>query len=392
MARPPTGQVVERQGRNATTYAIRFRAYGKRHYVTTAATTRGEAETELRHTLADVERGIWQPPQPVSVAPPPEMPTFWSFAGEWYERHSLEVQERTSEHWLWALDGHLIWFGRYELDSIDAELVDKYKAEKRQAGLSAESVNKTLRLLARILDDAVEYEHITSNPARGRNRRFRVKPPRRIWLELDEVRSLLAAAGDYRAELATLILAGLRISELGALRWRAVDLAGGRLTIDESKTEAGEGRRIDLTPLLLSELKLHRAKHAIASPDDLMFPTRSGRPRDRSNSRGRLATILNRANKVRATQNLAPIAAITNHTMRRTCMSLMYEAGATPPEVMDQVGHKSARLALEVYARKLDRDRETGKRMDALVDWAQAGTNNNSASTSLTEERTGSAA
>jgi len=73
-------------------------------------------------------------------------------------------------------------------------------------------------------------------------------------------------------------------------------------------------------------------------------------------------------------------------------MSLMCEAGATPPEVMDQVGHKSAKLALEVYARKLNCDRETGKRMDALIDWAQTDTSKDSARASLADERTGSAA
>jgi hypothetical protein len=39
--------------------------------------------------------------------------------------------------------------------------------------------------------------------------------------------------------LATLTFAGLRISELLALRWRDVDLAGGWLSVEESKTDAG---------------------------------------------------------------------------------------------------------------------------------------------------------
>jgi integrase len=277
---------------------------------------------------------------------------------------------------LWALDKHLVWFGRYSLDAIDAELVDTYKAEKLASSLSAESVNKTLRLLARIMDEAIEYGHVTTtNPARGRNRRLRVKTPRRIWLELDEVRSLLDAAGDYRRELATLVLAGLRISELGGLRWRAIDLANGTLTVEESKTEAGEGRRIDLTPWLREELTLHRAEHRSVRPDDLVFPTKRGRARDRSNSRGRLATILKRANARRVEQGLPPIAHVTNHTLRRTFASLMYEAGAQPTDVMAATGHKSAKLALEVYAKKMKQNPKTGKRMDALVDWAPMGTN-----------------
>jgi hypothetical protein len=42
------------------------------------------------------------------------------------------------------------------------------------------------------------------------------------------------------------------------------------------------------------------------------------------------------------------------------------------------MGHTSSALALEVYARKMARSRDTGERLDALLrgaDWAQVGTN-----------------
>ena len=337
-----------------------------------------------------VKHGKWQPPRRrEAVDPlPAEEPTFWAFARKWFEGKEHEVSERTQQEIEWALQ-HLIWFGAYRLSAIDAELVDDYKTAKLMEGtLSATSVNRTLQRLAEILDRAVAYKYLAANPARGKDRRVKVKRPKRIWLELDEVKSLLAAAGDYRAELATLILAGLRISELGALRWRSVDLAAGRITVEESKTAAGEGRIIDLTPLLLAELKLHRAAHAGGGLDDLVFPTSNGRARSKDNSRGRLLTILKRANIARAEAGLRPIAHITNHTMRRTFMSLMYEAGATPPEVMDQAGHVSAAMALEVYAKKLTRSRETGARMDALVDWAQTGTSAQSGAEALASEET----
>ena len=45
---------------------------------------------------------------------------------------------------------------------------------------------------------------------------------------------------------------------------------------------------------------------------------------------------------------------------------------------MAQMGHTSSALALEVYAKKMERQRDTGERMDALIraaDWAQMGTN-----------------
>ena len=42
------------------------------------------------------------------------------------------------------------------------------------------------------------------------------------------------------------------------------------------------------------------------------------------------------------------------------------------------MGHTSSALALDVYAHKMARSRDTGERMDALLrgaDWAQTGTN-----------------
>ena len=70
---------------------------------------------------------------------------------------------------------------------------------------------------------------------------------------------------------------------------------------------------------------------------------------------------------------------VTNHSLRRTFASLLYEAGAWPGRyVMGQMGHTSASMALEVYSRMMSRDRDTGARLDALVkgvEWAPMGTN-----------------
>lgn len=52
------------------------------------------------------------------------------------------------------------------------------------------------------------------------------------------------------------------------------------------------------------------------------------------------------------------------------------------------MGHTSSALALEVYARKMERQRDTGARMDALIraaDWAQTGTNGDSVSDAAAE-------
>ena len=62
MPRRPTGEVIERDRQGGRVFALRFRAYGRRHFVTLGGAadgwTRAKAETELRHVLADVERGL----------------------------------------------------------------------------------------------------------------------------------------------------------------------------------------------------------------------------------------------------------------------------------------------------------------------------------------------
>jgi integrase len=53
-----------------------------------------------------------------------------------------------------------------------------------------------------------------------------------------------ARARERRAELATLAFTGLRLGELLELRWRDVDLASGRLSVRESKADAGQRTQV----------------------------------------------------------------------------------------------------------------------------------------------------
>jgi integrase len=244
--------------------------------------------------------------------------------------------------------------------------------------LGNEAINRTLKVLAMVLDDAVDFGYIESNPARGR-KRLKAERPRRTWLEIDELQALLAAAGAHRALLATMALAGLRVSEACSLRWANIDLARGKLSVTGSKTDSGI-RTVDLVPLLRDELLGLKASRNPA-PTDLVFPTMVGTMRDRHNVRARvLAGAVEKASAALVAAGKSPLpAGVTNHTLRRTFCALLYEAGASPGYVMNEMGHSSAALALELYTRVMERKRDTGERMDALLrgaDWAQTGTNN----------------
>jgi hypothetical protein len=65
MSDQATGQVLELDRKGGRTFALRFRAYGKRRYLRLGTAdegwTRRKAEDELANVLADVRRGVWQP-------------------------------------------------------------------------------------------------------------------------------------------------------------------------------------------------------------------------------------------------------------------------------------------------------------------------------------------
>jgi integrase len=173
--------------------------------------------------------------------------------------------------------------------------VDRYRDFKvREDMLGAESINKTITRLGQILAVAEERDLIARNPVRvnTRNRKLKTTRRRPVFLEsAEQIVAMIDAATELdakpeartagrRALIATLIYAGLRIGEATALRWRDIDLANGRISVGDSKTEAGI-RLVDVLPALRDELTSHRHAAAGARGDDLVFPTSSGSRRDK---------------------------------------------------------------------------------------------------------------
>lgn len=109
VARPPTGSVVENRTRHGVVLALRFRdQHGQRQYETLGARndgwTRQKALDELDIRLAQVKLGVYQPRQRRTVVEPPtETPTFHELSSRWVHARQHEVDERTVEHWKWAL-------------------------------------------------------------------------------------------------------------------------------------------------------------------------------------------------------------------------------------------------------------------------------------------------
>jgi integrase len=393
---------VEKKTRHGTSYGARFRAYGQRRFVHLGYApqmTRRRAEEELQAIVVDVRRGSWIPPDQVPApAPPRTVPTFHEFASEWYAdrlqvggQRGRGLSQKGRDDVDWRLRRHLLpHFAAMRLDEITVEEVDAFRRRKAaDPNLAPTSINKLLRCLAAILEQAVEYDHIPRNPAKGKRRLLPEGKPKRTRLRrADHIAALLDAAseldanartrkGARRAAVATLVFAGLRIGELLQLRWRDVDLARGTITVRAAKTDAGE-RAITIVPALRDELLSYRAALGDVDRSACVFATSTGRQQLASNIRNRvLAPAVAAANAKLEKRGVETMPALTPHSLRRTFASILVAIGEPPTYAMRQLGHTNAAFTLSVYAEAMDaRDGELD-RIKALVngaEWATTGT------------------
>ena len=222
-----------------------------------------------------------------------------------------------------------------------------------------------------------------------------------MWLDsAEQIEALLDAAGEIdrtaradhrvprRAILSTLTFAGLRIGELIDLRWRDVDFAAGKITVRESKTDAGTGRTIDLLPILRAELEAHKAAQGgeqtkVISLDahrarrgpsrthsgERVFPTQADGPMSPNNVRNRILTpAAAKANEQLEHAGQTPLPdGLTPHKLRHTFASLLVALGTDPGAVMDQLGHSDPTFTLRVYRHGMRRGEGSKQQLAALV-------------------------
>jgi integrase len=410
MARPASGQVITRRRQRGTVYALRFYAYGKRRFVTLpdgCSLTR--AEEELANVLADVRRGVWRPDERQEPEEPRAHPTFHEFASEWFESRRQEgLKQTTLDAIAWRLTYVLLpHFKDHRLSDISVQEVDRYRQaqvrdrdrliELREAQaelpreereqlsrpLANSTINRTIALLAQILEVAVEYGMIETNPAAGKRRKLKTRKPRRSYLDsAAQITSLLDAAEKLdrearagrqhvgrRALLATLVFSGARLSELLALTWPDVDLAGGWISIPSSKTDAGV-RKIKLRPVLRDLLAARKASVPRAAWSGYVFATSSGAQHSPSNVRRMMRAVWQRANQRLEATGEPPLPTITPHSLRRTWASLMFALGEPIPSVMADGGWADPQVPLGIYAHAMRRDAGETQRLRELVEGA----------------------
>jgi integrase len=417
---PGGGTILERSSKqHGTVYQIRWRVNGGPARYETVGPDRREAEQALSLKLAEINQGTYREHRD---------DTFRNFASDWFHRHRSLVRPSAAERIRNDLEVHLLpSFGDYLLSQIGVELVERYVAEKRnerrrgdtrlteaernlatarergepdgawrhelrearlERGLSDVSVNKTLTLLRQVLEAAVRYGFLDRNPVAG-VKRLKVAKRVRPFVQIDQIEPLVEATpAEHRVLLLTLLLAGLRIGEALALRWRDCDLLADppHLTIARtwdpaSKPDGAEHRGLEgpvkngeegivtIGPRLLAALLDQKAASRYSGDDDLVFPTSTGRHGNPSNFRRRvLAPAVERANRELELDGRPTIPTITPHSLRHTYCSLLVAQGEDLSTVAAQMRHADPSTTLRVYTHVMQHRRKgVAERLDMAL-------------------------
>ena len=271
-------------------------------------------------------------------------PTLQEFvAGEWktatYERCKPSTRKRMDS----ALRTQLIpTFGCRRLDRIDRGAVHSWF--DRYSMVAPGGANRTLDVLRQILNSAVTYGYLPTNPTQGVARNRRPKPTRFLSrTEVDRLHAALDAhrgreSGRQQAEIIRLLLlTGCRKGELMHLRWTEID--GDTLRLADTKT----GPRT----VFLSAQARAILKRQPRTPSPYVFPSAA----DPSHAR---SSELSLWRKVR---RQAGIEDARLHDLRHTFASHAVMRSVPLPVVSRLLGHSRTRMTLR-YAHVSDREIE----------------------------------
>ena len=237
----------------------------------------------------------------------------------------------------------------WRLREIERVAIQQWVAGQFRKGIGWQTVRNAWTLLSSILETAVEYGYLQANPARGVKFPTKGVKQKPTMIAGEDFSRLLNQLGEpYRTMVSLIAATGLRIGELLALRWIALDLAGGTLAVRESvfegtfqppKTQRAT-RTIPLGPRAVRALKDHRKRSTRTADEDLVFGRPTGEP-------FRESKVLTRV--LQPAAEAAGLSKVTWHQFRHIHSSLMSDLKVPAKIAQEQLGHASITTTLSIY-------------------------------------------
>ena len=320
--------------------------------------TKKAAKEKLRSTIA-IALNVVLPPEPDMT-----LRRFWDERFRPLKEPTWKPSARSRlvfniEHYI------LIPFG-----SVPLAKIDRFALQLHLNGLASKfshSICHKFRTNTKaILDEALEQDLITKNPAR----KLDLPETRNIcrrFLSTEEISELIAAAPPRdRLIIRMFLVLGLRPGELFALRRNDVDV--NRLRVDESdsgrlglvrpKTNSSD-TFVWMPDQLAAEVKAWMELMEDRRPEVFLFASKRGTTIDYSNflhrniQNGAVKTALKRREEAKMETPTGYLTGVNHQAFRRTCATWAQEEG-TVKDVQAMLRHSSPNMTANTYMQAID--------------------------------------
>jgi len=164
-----------------------------------------------------------------------------------------------------------------------------------------------------------------------------------------------------------MLATGLRIGGALAVTWSDVDLDAGTVDVDWKliritgeglrrvrRLKGGADRTLPLPPFAVTMLSRRRPDPRALGP---VFPDALGGWRDPSNT----------SRAFREARDAAGFSWVTSHVFRKTCATILDEAGLPARAIADQLGHARPSMTQDVYMARRVLSSATAAALEAAV-------------------------
>ncbi len=223
-----------------------------------------------------------------------------------------------------------------DLTQTTSQDIVAFMTAAQASGLAPSTINTKLGLLSAFFEHLRDEGQMTQQPVRRRHRLLTptVLPKPMPDADLAAFFQVIDAVRD-RLIFLFMLRCGLRVSEVCALTWDAIDLEAGTVRINRGKGQVD--RIVYLSPDVEQALAVWRAHH---TPGLYLFPS----PKRRSHINGLMNQYLAAAG---LTRHYSP------HCLRHTFATHLLNAGVSLEILKELQGHHSIQLTLR-YAQLYD--------------------------------------
>lgn len=377
---------IEKRGKDSWRLVVSngYNAEGKRirHTRTIKATSRRQAEKELAKFIAEVETNNYISTSQLSLS---------EFAKQWLESYvEVNLQPTTANFYKLLLRRILRAMGHLKLNQIkplhllkfyDSLREDGVREDGKPGGLSPQMILHHHRCISAMLQDAVEWQLISSNPA-SKIKAPKVRKKESEYFTEEEIAHMLNKLVEedikYHLLIALAVATGLRKGELLGLEWKHINFTDKTLKVCQStlyintvgvftkETKNQSSNRVISLPdtmiRLLKEYKNHQDRYREKLGDqwedhDRLFTQWNGKPMHPGTVNSWFQKFLER--------NYMPKKRF--HSLRHTNATMLIAKNVDIKTVSMRLGHAKTDTTLNIYAHALkESDREAAEKLDSM--------------------------